>query len=61
VISRPTRRGNEILEMGPTRRGNEIPAFKSPASPDMKKSASVLQAAKQNTSSKNEIPELRPE
>jgi hypothetical protein len=40
---------------------NEIPAFKSPASPDMKKSASVLQAAKRNTSSKNEIPELRPE
>jgi hypothetical protein len=56
----PTRRGNEILEMGPTRRGNEIPTFKSPASPD-KKSASVLWAAKRNTSSKNEIPELRPE
>jgi hypothetical protein len=57
----PTRRGNEILEMGLTRRGNEIPAFKSPASPDMKKSAIVLRAAKRNTSSKNEIPELRPE
>jgi hypothetical protein len=42
----PTRRGNEILEMGPTRRGNEIPVFKSPGSPDMKKSASVLRAAK---------------
>jgi hypothetical protein len=40
---------------------NEILAFKSPASPDMKKSASVLRAAKQNSSSKNEIPELRPE
>jgi hypothetical protein len=57
----PTWRGNEILEMGPTKRGNEIPAFKSPASPDMKKNASVLRAAKRNTSSKNEIPELRPE
>jgi hypothetical protein len=56
----PTRRGNEILEMGPTRRGNEIPTLESPASPD-KKSASVLRAAKRNTSSKNEIPELRPE
>jgi hypothetical protein len=42
----PTRRGNEILEMGPTRRGNEIPVFKSPGSPDMKKSASVLRVAK---------------
>jgi hypothetical protein len=41
-----TRRGNEILEMGSTRRGNEIPAFKSPASPAMKKNASVLLAAK---------------
>jgi hypothetical protein len=40
---------------------NEIPAFKSSASPDMKKSASVLRAAKRNTSSKNKIPELRPE
>jgi hypothetical protein len=47
--------------MGLTRRGNEIPTFKSPVSPDMKKSASVLRAAKRNTSSKNEIPELRPE
>jgi hypothetical protein len=42
----PTSRGNEILEMSPTRTGNEIPAFKSPASPNMKKNASVLRAAK---------------
>jgi hypothetical protein len=40
---------------------NEIPAFKSSASPDMKTSASVLRVAKQNTLSKNKIPELRPE
>jgi hypothetical protein len=56
-----TRRGNEILEMGPARRGNEIPAFKSPASPNMKKVQVYSGRQKQNTSSKNEIPELRPE
>jgi hypothetical protein len=57
----PTRKGNEILEMGPTRRGNEIPAFKSPASPDMKKVQVYSGRQKQNTSSKIKIPELRPE
>jgi hypothetical protein len=49
----PTRRGNEILEMGPTRRGNEIPAFKSPASPDMKKKCKCTPGGK------NEIPHLK--
>jgi hypothetical protein len=56
----PTRRGNEILEMGPARRGNKIPAFKSPASPDMKKVQVYSRRQKRNTSSKNKIPELRP-
>jgi hypothetical protein len=49
----PTSRGNEILEMGPTRRGNEIPAFKSPASLDMKKKCKCTPGGK------NEIPHLK--
>jgi hypothetical protein len=48
----PARRGNEILEMCPTRRGNEIPAFKSPASPDMKK-------VQVYSGRQNEIPHLK--